>query len=80
MSNGAAEIAMAQQRRPDGDEARRRRQRSIGMALALASIALLFFLGVLFSRTLGGISWVMTTAGFALMAILAVIIALGSRR
>lgn len=68
------------QARNERDTPEARRARSVRIALSLLSIALVFFLGVFFSRRLGGISVVMSAAGLILMIALFVIVAIGSRR
>jgi hypothetical protein len=62
------------------DDAAVRRARSVRTALALASIAFVFFLGVLFSREAGGISVVFSTAGFVLMVVLLALVGINLRR
>lgn len=57
-----------------------RRTRSIVTALALGGVALVFFLAVLFSRQMGGLSMVMTTGGIVLMVMLVVLIGANLRR
>ena len=71
---------MAGEAGPGRNSPEARRARSVRIALSLLSIALVFFLGVFFSRRLGGISVVMSAAGLVLMIVLFVIVAIGSRR
>ena len=57
-----------------------RRRRSVGTALALAAVALVFFLAVVLGETVGASGALITTGGIGLMVILGAVLLVSSRK